>query len=58
VLRLEISRHSFEARREISQISSDVWQMRLIRQLSEFFSGLTVWLGCRLIRATHCAPGD
>jgi hypothetical protein len=39
---LEMRRHAFEARRELQKVSSDVWQMGLIRQLPEFLGSLAV----------------
>jgi hypothetical protein len=41
-LGFEISRHPFKARGECAQVSSDVWQMGLIRQLSEFLGSLAI----------------
>ena len=52
-LRLVVTRHLFKPRGENPQISLDVWQIRLARQLSKFFGKLAVQVGCRLFRVTH-----
>jgi hypothetical protein len=44
-LGLVVHRHPFKPRGENPQISLDVWQVGLARQLSEFFGKLTVFLG-------------